>query len=168
MTTDYQILLEKSKSCYLPPHEIENFITKDELEFCINLYDELPVFQPASHERATRKDYLMHDEHDKRMQEMFLPKLQSINPNKKITIDGGNFTEWHQPVKIHTDGYQLGYKKIDDFVSSDAILGLAVLIPLKTDTGKGIPNTIFFDQTYFGENIDYGTLTKHKMAGDQS
>lgn len=164
MNNLYQDLLDKSRHSYFSPYELENFISQEEINYCVALYNELPVFEPASHARATRKDYLMHSEHDKRMQDLFFPKLQKFFPNKKIVVDGGNFTCWHQPVSIHTDGYQLDYKSVEDIVKHNHVLGSAILIPLGTDTGQGVPKTVFFDQTLFGGDYNFKNHNKDAVG----
>lgn len=164
MNNCYQSLLDKSKSNYFLPYELENFISKEEIKYCINLYNELPVFESASHSRATRKDYLMHSDHDKRMQNLFLPKLRKFFPDQNLVIDGGNFTCWHQPVGIHTDGYQFSYNSVEDIVARNHVLGPAVLVPLDTDTHLGTPKTVFFDQTFFGGTYNLGNYNKDKIG----
>ena len=154
----YKELLQKSKEIYQPPHKVENFMTADELEYCKNLYTELPVFEAATHNRATRKDYLMHNVDDPRMSDLFLPKLQKLFPGKKLVIDGGNFTDWHEPVKIHTDGLQLQYSSEQWYEDSQQVLGFAVLVPLTTNTGSGVAKTMFFDQCYRGKHITPGRI----------
>jgi hypothetical protein len=164
MNDRYQLLLDKSKNNYFSPHELENFISKEEINYCIDIYNELPKFEPASHARATRKDYLMHSEHDKRMQNLFLPKLQKFFPGQRIVVDGGNFTYWHQPVGIHTDGYQFAYKTKEDIVNFNHVLGSAVLIPLETDTHLGTPKTVFFNQTLFGGDYNFTDHNKDTIG----
>jgi hypothetical protein len=163
MNKNYNSLIKVSKELFFHPYEIKNFISQDELQTCINIYDELPIFEPASHERATRKDYLMFSENDKRTYNIFMPKFQALFPDKKINIDGGNFTTWHKPVSIHSDGYQFEYKDIDNIVENQQVLGCAVLVPLRTDTG-GTPNTVFFNQTRAGKAVDYGTILDHTYS----
>jgi hypothetical protein len=162
---DYINLIKLSEQLFFHPHEITDFISEDELQTCIDIYDELPIFEPASHERATRKDYLMYSETDKRIYNIFMPKLQAIFPDKQITIDGGNFTTWHKPVTMHTDGFQFEYKDLDSVVDNQQILGCAVLVPLKTDTGKGTPNTVFFEQTYIGKSLNYASDSERMYSG---
>lgn len=153
-------LTAESRKLYTPPREVQGFIDANEVEYCNNLYLNLPVFEPASHNRATRKDHLMYDVNDPRMSKLFLPKLQSLFPGQELIIDGGNFTEWHDPVKIHTDGHQLNWRSEEELVSNQQVLGYAVLIPLTTDTDNGTPHTVYFDQCYFGQNIDPKLLTE--------
>ena len=144
-------LIDQSKQVYQLPYAIENFVTQQEIDRCIALYNKLPVFEPASHASATRKDYTMFDEKISIVQNIFLDKLANLFPDKDIVIDGGNFTYWHNPVPIHTDGYQTQYKP------ADSTLGFAVLVPLCTDTGQGTPNTVFFDQIKFGPGVAVGS-----------
>jgi len=155
MTKHYHDLIDDSRKGFVHPYEIPNFISQDELKICQDIYSELPVFSPASHERATRKDYLMHSATDKRMQDIFMPKLQAITPDRQISVVGGNFTYWHKPVIIHTDGFQFKYNDISSVTKNQQVLGLAVLVPLGTDTNKGTPNTVFFEQQYYGEELNY-------------
>jgi hypothetical protein len=155
MSKSFNELIEQSKSVYLNPHKIENFINEEELAVCLKIFDELPVFEPASHARATRKDYLIYSETDSRIKDIFLSKLQDLFPDKKIVVDGGNFTLWHRPVGLHSDGYQFAYKNVDAIVRNRQALGFAVLIPLSTDTGIGTPKTVFFNQTRFGEECSH-------------
>lgn len=150
MTKTFQDLIEASKKIYRAPYEVKNFISSEELATCISIYNELPVFEPASHDRATRKDFLMYSETDNRMKDIFLSKLQSLFPDNQVVIDGGNFTTWFKPVTIHTDGYQYEYKDPSTVIKNQEALGYAVLVPLSTDTGRGAPATAFFDQTLFG------------------
>jgi hypothetical protein len=94
------------------------------------------------------------------MQNLFLPKLKKFFPNQTLVIDGGNFTCWHQPVSIHTDGYQLGYKTVEDIVANNHVLGSAVLVPLDTDTHQGTPKTVFYNQTLFGSDYNFSNHNK--------
>jgi hypothetical protein len=165
MTKHYHNLINDSKKEFVHPYEIPNFISQDEIKICQNIYSEMPVFSPASHERATRKDYLMHSDTDKRMQDIFMPKLQAITPDKQISIVGGNFTTWHKPVIIHTDGYQLRYNDITSVLKKQQVLGLAVLVPLGTDTNKGTPSTVFFEQQHFGEERNYSNHSEILKSG---
>ena len=153
MTKTFQQLTEASKKLYCSPYEVTNFISTEELSTCISIYNKLPVFKPASHNRATRKDFLMHNKTDTRMKDIFLPKLQSLFPDKEIVVDGGNFTTWHAPVTIHTDGYQFEYKGASTVTNNQEVLGYAVLVPLSTDTNNGVPATAFFNQTRFGGSL---------------
>lgn len=155
MSKSYEELVDASKSVYTSPRKIDNFINADELSLCLQIYDELPVFEPASHSRATRKDYLMYSETDSRIRDIFLPKLKNLFPGKNIVVDGGNFTNWYQPVGLHSDGYQFGYKDVDAIVENQQSLGFAILVPLRTDTGMGTPKTVFFHQTRFGQECSH-------------
>jgi hypothetical protein len=148
----YQSLLDKSRNNYFLPYEIENFLSEEEVKYCIDIYNELPVSESASDNWVTRKDYLMHNEHDKRMQDLFYPKLQKFFPDQNLVVDGGNFSFWHRPSVNHTDGYHFFYYKVEDIVARNNVLGPVILIPLDTDTHLGTPNTVFFDQTFFGGN----------------
>lgn len=159
MNKKYAELLSASRELYAPPKQVDNFISNEELKKCIDVYNSLPVFAPTTHNRATRKDYLMTDTTNSVMQDMFLPKFQQLFPDKEIIIDGGNFTNWHDPVKPHTDGYQMQYKSIDSLVNDNSILGFAVLVPLSTDTNQGIPKTIFYHQRFFGEAFSWGDIS---------
>lgn len=150
MTKSFQDLIEASKKMYCAPYEVKNFISPEELATCISIYNELPVFQPASHERAIRKDFLMYSETDNRMKDIFLPKLQGLFPDNQVVVDGGNFTTWFKPVTVHTDGYQYEYKDTSTVIKNQQTLGYAVLVLLSTDTKQGVPATAFFDQTAFG------------------
>lgn len=154
MTKTFQQLTEASKESYCAPYEVKNFISTEELATCINIYNKLPVFEPATHNRATRKDFLMYNKTDTRMKDIFLPKLQSLFPDKQIVVDGGNFTTWFTPVTLHTDGYQFEYKDTSTVTNNQEVLGYAVLVPLSTDTGKGVPATAFFNQTRFGGELN--------------
>ena len=152
--TTFNDLLNESKRVYREPYEVQNFLSQEEVEYCIGIYRELPIFEPASHDRATRKDYLMHDKDDTRIRDLILPKLQALFPDQTLIIDGGNFTDWHSPVRVHTDGYQIKYKSEQEWANEKQVLGFAVLVPLTIDSDSSTkPDTIFFDQTSFGRNI---------------
>ena len=153
MNKELENLLDISRSLANDTTSVDDFITPGEIDECIKIYNSLPVFAPASHNRATRKDYLMMDATNTVMRELFYPKLQKLFPNEELIIDGGNFTTWHVPVNPHTDGYQLEYKSIDDIVHEKNVLSYAVLVPLTTDTGKGLPHTVFFNQQFYGKSI---------------
>lgn len=163
--SQYQNLLEESRNNYFSPYEARNFISQEEVNHCIEIYNELPIFEPASHARATRKDYLMYNEHDQRMQRIFLPKLKNLFPDKKIVIDGGNFTYWHQPVSLHTDGYQHDYIGVQEVVKHNRVLDAAVLVPLDTDTHLGSPRTIFYNQTFFGGGQNFAVQQPNDSIG---
>jgi hypothetical protein len=148
-----QPLIAKSRALYRSPYLVENFINKDQIDQILKLHDSLPILQDGSSHQATRKDYLMFDKNITIIRDLFLPKLRDLFPDSDIVIDGGNFTTWHSPIKIHTDGYQRKYKSINDIVDEKSVLGFAVLVPLMTDTKKGTPKTVFFDQTLFDEAL---------------
>lgn len=152
----YHKLVDLSAKMDNNPFSVENFISTDEHQVLCNLYDELPVYAPATHNRATRKDYLMFDENIKTTQEIFLPKLQALWPDKEIVVDGGNFTEWHLPVSPHTDNYQLQYKDKPVIEENQEVSSYAVIVPLRTNTNKGQPNTVFFNQRFHGHSIICG------------
>jgi hypothetical protein len=153
MNNEFENLLAISRSFNSDTATVDNFISPSEVDDCIRIYNSLPVFAPATHNRATRKDYLMMDADNAIMRDLFYPKLQKLFPDEELIIDGGNFTTWHTPVNPHTDGYQLEYKSIDDIVHEKSVLGYAVLVPLSTDTGKGLPHTVFFNQKLYGKSI---------------
>jgi hypothetical protein len=150
MNEKFENLLTLSRALNIDTTSIANFISQSEINDCIKIYNELPIFDPATYDRATRKDYLMTNQDNTFIHDLFLPKLQKLFPDTELLIDGGNFTTWHVPVNPHTDGYQLEYKSMDDFVKQQSVLGPAVLVPLSTDTGKGTPHTVFFNQTIYG------------------
>jgi hypothetical protein len=151
----FQELCKSSEELFFSPFVIENFISPEELEFCLDVYDKSPVFEPASHSRATRKDSQMHPEGGpSKFKEIFLPKLAEVFKDKKIVYEGSNFTEWHAPVSVHTDGYQLPYSSAETIEKNQEILGFAVLVPLRTDTGTGTPGTVMFDQKLYGGGVN--------------
>lgn len=150
---DYEILVQKSRSVYQDPKVIDNFIDSNELKTCIDVFNRLPVFAPATIERATRKEHLMVNSDNPVMRNIFSDKLSALFPNENVVVDGGNFTTWHSPVTIHTDGYQMIYKPKEEIEHNQDVLGFAVLVPLFTDTGNGVPKTVFFNQKLFGESI---------------
>lgn len=144
---------------------MQNFCTQEEIDFCLDTYDRSPVFEPASHDRATRKDYQMTDT-ESDLYRMFWPKLQSLYPDQEIVIDGGNFTTWHKPVIAHTDAYQLAYKPQEYFEQEQLVMSFAVLVPLRTDTGQGEPCTVFFDQCLYGPaNIEISQRDHDSIPG---
>lgn len=145
MNKEFENLLAVSRSLKSDTDKVDGFITAGEIEDCIKIYNSLPVFAAATHNRATRKDYMMMDTTNTFMRDLFYPKLQKLFPNEELIIDGGNFTTWHVPVNPHTDGYQIEYKSVDDIVRDKSVLGYAVLVPLSTDTGNGLPHTVFFN-----------------------
>jgi hypothetical protein len=165
MTINFDCLLKQSRQIYESPRIVQNFCTQQEIDFCLDIYDSSPVFEPASHNRATRKDYQMTDNKSDLCQ-MFWPKLQSIYPNQEIILDGGNFTTWHEPVIAHTDAYQLAYKPIEYFEQERLVMSFAVLVPLRTDTGQGKPYTVFFDQCLYGPaNIEISQKDHNNIPG---
>jgi len=165
MNEEFENLLTLSRSLNIDTASVANFLSQSEIDDCIKIYNELPVFAPSSHNRATRKDYLMTNQNGPSfMQNLFLPKLQKLFPNEELIIDGGNFTTWHVPVNPHSDGYQLEYKSMDDFVKQQSVLGPAVLVPLSTDTGKGVPHTVFFNQTLYGASTLWNNKTKFNLV----
>lgn len=158
----FEELCELSKELFFTPFNIKNFISVDELSFCLDVYDKSPVFEPASHARATRKDSQMNPATGpSKFKEMFLPKLSAIFDDKEIVCEGSNFTEWHKAVPVHTDGYQLLYSSKEDLEKNQEILGFAVLVPLRTDTGIGDPGTIMFDQTLYGGGVNFNENKSH-------
>jgi hypothetical protein len=86
-------------------------------------------------------------------------------PDKQIDVVGGNFTNWPKPESIHTDGHQFKYNDITSVTKKQQVLGLAVLVPLGTDTNKGTPNTVFFEQQYFGEELNYSNNAEILKSG---
>lgn len=150
----FEELCQLSQDLYFSPFKIKDFITPEQQEFCLGVYDESPIFEAASHERATRKDSQMHANYGpSALKEIFLPKLEKIFSHG-INCDGSNFTEWHSPVSIHTDGYQLAYIDKEQVEANQDILGFVVLVPLRTNTGKGIPRTVMFNQKYYGSGVN--------------
>lgn len=150
MKKTFQELLELSATLAEHSRQIDDFISDSEHKILCDLYDQLPVFEPASHERATRKDHLMNHSSNKITQDIFLPKFQKLWPDQEIIVGGGNFTTWHSPVQPHTDNFQLQYMSIETIENSQEISGFALLVPLRTDTGEGHPHTITFNQFYHG------------------
>ncbi len=164
MNKEFENLLAVSRSLVSDTATVDGFITPGEIEDCIKIYNSLPVFAAATHNRATRKDYMMMDTTNTVMRDLFYPKLQKLFPNEELIIDGGNFTTWHVPVNPHTDGYQLEYKSVDDIVRDKSVLGYAVLVPLSTDTGKGLPHTVFFNQQLYGKNIVWNKTADFELV----
>ena len=170
MTTEleqrYEARMAEADRYYQEPFMVEDFITQEQVQQFIDLYNKLPVIDGGSHHRATRKDNLMYHKSIKFTQDLFMPKLQALWPDKKIIVDGGNFTEWHEPVGLHTDGYQQKYSTINDLthilnpmesiLESGKLPGYTILVPLKTDTGEGTPYTLTFDQRVHGANRNIG------------
>lgn len=155
MAFTYDELLEKSKELYQPPQELTNFFTQEEIQQFNELYDSLPSCNLFTHARATRKDFLRVKEADA-FNQLMLEKVQGLFPDQTITFDGGNFTEWHYPTPIHTDAHQYHVEQNDitRFVNNQQVLGYSLLIPMCTDTGKGTPSTIYFNQTSYGRSIN--------------
>lgn len=152
----YHDLLQLSAELPNRPYCIDNFISEEEHRILCDLYDSLPVFEPSSHKRATRKDYLMFSEYVDTTQKIFYSKLQNLWPEYEVVVDGGNFTDWHSPVAPHSDNYQLQYTDLQQIEKKQEIASYAVLVPLRTDTGHGQPYTLFFDQYYYGHSIVCG------------
>lgn len=149
-------LCKLSKDLYFEPFVIKEFITPEEHEFCLKTFDESVQFDPATHGKAIRKDSQMHaDFGPSRFKDIFLPKLDSMFETKSTCV-GSNFTQWNSPVPIHTDGYQLPYVSVGETEQNEEILGFAVIVPLRTDTGKGNPTTVMFNQTLYGGGGNFG------------
>lgn len=159
---EYDKLMARAERHYQDPFMVEDFISPEQVKKMIDLYHKLPVLDAATHSRAIRKDSLMYSDKIKLTQDIFLDKIHGLFPDKKVIIDGGNFTCWNQAVGLHTDGYQQNYTTIKDLthiynpkeeiLKANKVPAYTIVVPLETDTGEGQPYTLTFHQKYFGRN----------------
>ena len=130
-------------------YKIENFLDTDEVQKVCDFYDSLPYSDEYSSPANRRK--LMHyeDENVTLLKDLFEPKLKSLY-NKGI-VSACTFTEWHNPVEVHTDGWQPQEDKTRK-------MGYAVLVPLRINPQNAEASTIIFSQRHHGPTL---TLKEH-------
>jgi hypothetical protein len=125
-------------------YKIENFLTETEVNTVCAFYDRLPYSDEYSSSLNRRK--LMHYDNPGMpfLKNIFEPKLKQLYPDG--VVSACTFTDWHQPVEIHTDGWQ----PQEDQSRS---MGDAVLIPLRLDPVTANSSTIIFNQRSPGPTV---------------
>jgi hypothetical protein len=85
-------------------YKIENFLSESEVNTVCAFYDRLPYSDEYSSSLNRRK--LMHYDNLGMpfLKNIFEPKLQELYPGGLVSAC--TFTDWHNPVEIHTDGWQ--------------------------------------------------------------
>lgn len=131
-------------------YKLENFLNEDEVDAVCQFYDSLPYSDEYSSPANRRK--LMHydDEKITFLKDLFDEKLKSLYNGGKVSAC--TFTEWHDPVEVHTDGWQPQEDK-------SRRMGYAVLVPLRLDPHDAEASTIIFSQRHDGPTL---TLKEHK------
>jgi len=149
--------LEKIRNLESPPQVIENFISTEEIDQFLKLYEKLPVAVNNLKQKVIKKRWL--DGFGKELEILFKSKLKSIIGEFKmdnlITEDGkecfGLFQESHNPLKLHVDA---GFNLKD-------LIYKQTLIPL-SEYGE----TIIFKNRYYGFSTsftkDEKELAEHK------
>jgi hypothetical protein len=125
-----------------------DFLSISELDTVLKLYDRLPYSQDFSNPKMNKRK-LMHYETNPILQKIFQPKLLELFPTGLVSAC--TFTDWHNPVEIHTDGWQPQEDQTRD-------MGYAVLVPLRINPENAQSSTIIFDQRSPGATV---TLKEH-------
>ena len=130
-------------------YKIENFLSESEVNTVCAFYDRLPYSDEYSSSLNRRK--LMHYDNPGMpfLKNIFEPKLQELYPGGLVSAC--TFTDWHNPVEIHTDGWQPQEDQTRD-------MGYAVLVPLRINPENAQSSTIIFDQRSPGATV---TLKEH-------
>jgi|TARA_B100001093_G_C26812913_1_gene1008322 hypothetical protein len=132
-------------------YKIENFLSTSEVNTVCGFYDRLPYSDEYSSELNRRK--LMHYDNPSMpfLKKIFEPKLMSLH---KGTVSACTFTDWHNPVEIHTDGWQ----PQEDQTRS---MGVAVLVPLRLNPDTAKSSTIIFNQRSAGPTVTLKEQREH-------
>ena len=130
-------------------NKIENFLSESEINTVCAFYDRLPYSDEYSSSLNRRK--LMHYDNPGMpfLKNIFEPKLQELYPGGLVSAC--TFTDWHNPVEIHTDGWQPQEDQTRE-------MGYAVLVPLRLNPSTAKSSTIIFDQRSPGATV---TLKEH-------
>ncbi len=147
--------IEKIKEFEARPKIIKNFLSKNELELFIKLYNELPLEINNKRQKIIKKKWS--NRFNKKLQEIYLDKLKKIIGNYVMdnpkTKDGdeslGLFQESFMPVSLHVDtGFD--FKKI---------IYKQLLVPL---SGNG--ETIIFKNRFYGCSTTFSIDPKELNA----
>jgi hypothetical protein len=125
-------------------YKIENFLSESEVNTVCAFYDRLPYSEEYSSSLNRRK--LMHYDNPSMpfLKNIFEPKLQKLYPGGLVSAC--TFTDWHNPVEIHTDGWQPQEDQTRN-------MGYAVLVPLRLNPANAQSSTIIFDQRSAGPTV---------------
>ena len=125
-------------------YKIENFLSESEVNTVCAFYDRLPYSEEFSSSLNRRK--LMHYDNPSMpfLKNIFEPKLQKLYPGGLVSAC--TFTDWHNPVEIHTDGWQPQEDQTRN-------MGYAVLVPLRLNPANAQSSTIIFDQRSAGPTV---------------
>ena len=138
--------LSKIKSLESTPRIIKNFISPEEINQFLKLYEELPVAVNNSKQKVIKKRWLEGFEKD--LEASFKTRLKSIIGDFKmdnlITEDGkeclGLFQESHNPIKLHVDA---GFNLKD-------LIYKQTLIPLSK-----YGETVIFKNRFYGASTSF-------------
>ena len=152
------INFEKIKNLESPPEVIKNFISPDEINQFLELYNELPIAVNNLKQKVIKKRWL--DGFGKKLEILFKSKLKSIIGDFKMdnltTEDGkecfGLFQESHNPLKLHADG---GFNLKD-------LIYKQTLVPL-SEYGE----TVIFKNRYYGVSTSF-TKDEKELAEHDS
>jgi len=146
--------LDKIKNLESSPKVIKNFITSEEVNQFLKLYEELPVAVNNLKQKVIKKSWL--DGFGKELETLFRSKLKSVIGDFRMdnltTEDGkkcfGLFQESHNPLKLHVDA---GFNLKD-------LIYKQTLIPL-SEYGE----TVIFKNRYYGVSTNF-TNDKNELA----
>jgi len=131
--------------------KINNFLSSIEVDDVLAFYDELPYSQDYSNPKMNKRK-LMHYDSTQFLQDIFEPKLKTLFTGGLTSAS--TFTDWHNPVLIHTDGWQPQEDQTRN-------MGYAVLVPLRTNPVKSKASTIIFEQRSPGPTVTLNQVTEN-------
>ena len=134
-------------------YKVKNFLSTSEVNTVCDFYDQLPYSDQYSSDLNRRK--LMHydDPSMPFLKNIFQSKLMGIH---KGIVSACTFTDWHNPVEIHTDGWQPQEDQTRD-------MGVAVLVPLRLNPSTAQSSTIIFDQRIPGPTVTLKEQTHDEL-----
>jgi len=138
--------LNKIKSLESPPRVIKNFVSSEEINQFLKLYEELPVAINNLKQNVIKKRWL--EGYAKNLEALFKTRLKleidDFKMDNLITEDGkecfGLFQESHKPLKLHVDA---GFNLKD-------LIYKQTLIPL-SEYGE----TVIFKNKFYGVSTNF-------------